>query len=228
MKYEVIASGSSGNCLILNGIIALDVGVAWKQVAQYAKELRLVFVSHTHGDHIKPSTAYKLYTERPTLRFAGGSFMVNDFIRAGIPARNIDVLEPNTRHDYGAFQIEAFPLVHDVPNMGLKIWMGGERALYATDTGTMDGVEFPEADFYFLEANHTRAGIEASTAEKQARGQFAYECRAAQNHLSYEQAMDWLAQNAGPNSRYVLLHQHKDRYGDRKHENFETANNSSV
>lgn len=214
MTYEIIASGSSGNCLILNDIIALDIGVAWKQVAPYAKDLRLVFVSHGHGDHIKPSTAYKLYAERPTIRFSGGSFMANDFIRAGIPARNIDVLEPNTRYDYGVFQVEAFPLVHDVLNMGLKIWMNGERALYAVDTGTLDMVDASGFDMFLLEANHTRSEIESRIADKHARGEFPYEYRAAQNHLSYEQAMDWLARNAGPNSRYVLLHQHKEAHNE--------------
>ena len=42
-------------------------------------------------------------------------------------------------------------------------------------------------------------------------GEFSYEYRAAQNHLSQEQALDWLARNVGPNSRYEFLHQHKEK-----------------
>ena len=49
------------------------------------------------------------------------------------------------------------------------------------------------------------------------KGEFAYEFRAASTHLSYEQAMDWLYQNMGPTSQYVLLHQHTDF--ERKKEN---------
>ena len=60
-----------------------------------------------------------------------------------------------------------------------------------------------------IEANHTRAGIEARIEEKRAAGEFSYEWAAAQNHLSREQAEDWLYQQMGPNSRYVFLHQHQ-------------------
>lgn len=211
MTYDILASGSSGNCLILNDIFALDCGVAWKRVAPYAKKLQLVFCGHAHHDHTAPSTIWKLSAERPTVRFAGGWWMASAFTDAGVSTRQIDVLEAGQRYDYGAFQIEPFPLSHDVQNMGLKIWIGGERALYAVDTGTIESVEFPGADYYFLESNHTRAEIEACIAEKQSRGEFAYEVRAARNHLSQEQALDWLAKNAGPNSKYVFLHQHKEK-----------------
>lgn len=64
--------------------------------------------------------------------------------------------------------------------------------------------------------SNTRAEIEERIVEKQARGEFAYETRAAQNHLSQEQALDWLARNAGPNSMYVFLHQHKEIHHEKE------------
>lgn len=143
------------------------------------------------------------------MRFAGGQFMVEHFIKAGVNARNIDVLEAWKLYNYGTFQIEPFALVHDVENFGLKIWMGGERALYAVDTGTLDHVQAEGFEYFFIEGNHGEAEIAERIAEKQSRGEFSYEIRAARNHLSYEQAMDFLARNAGPNSQYVLLHQSK-------------------
>jgi hypothetical protein len=72
-------------------------------------------------------------------------------------------------------------------------------------------VEAKNYDLYMVEANHERAEIEARIAEKQAAGEFAYELAAAKNHLSREQALDWLYQNMGPDSQYVFLHQHRDR-----------------
>lgn len=214
MEFDIIQSGSSGNCLILNDILALDMGVTWKRVAPYAKKLQLVFCGHAHHDHAAPSTIRKLATERPTIRFCGGEWMAGVFMRSGVDLRQIDILKPGQSYNYGAFQIESFPLVHDVENFGLKIWMCGERALYAVDTGTMESVEFPDADYYFLEANHTRAEIDARITEKQSRGEFAYETRAARNHLSQEQALEWLSRNAGLNSRYIFLHQHKETTDD--------------
>lgn len=106
------------------------------------------------------------------------------------------------------------PLVHDAPNCGWRIGIGKEWLFYATDTATLDYLTIPNYSYYLnylIEANHTSAEIEARIAEKRSRGEFAYEVRAAQNHLSQEQALDWLARNAGPNSRYVFLHQHRNK-----------------
>lgn len=208
MDVEVIASGSAGNCAILNGLIALDMGVAYKKVAPYSKKLQLVFVGHEHGDHFKESTIHILSIERPMLRFCGGEWMADKFIKAGVKARNIDILEPYRQYDYGSFQIEPVPLHHDVQNFGLKVYMDGEKAIYIVDTGYCDDIDAKGFDYFYLEANHTEAEIAARIAEKQAAGEFSYELRAEKNHLSEEQALDWLAKNAGPNSKYIFLHQH--------------------
>lgn len=110
--------------------------------------------------------------------------------------------------EYTIFPVD---LVHDVPNCGWHIWMENERLFYATDTSTLDHIEAKNYDYYLIEANHTRAEIEERIADKLARGEFAYEVRAVRNHLSQEQALKWLARNAGPNSQYEFLHQHKDK-----------------
>lgn len=135
---------------------------------------------------------------------------------AGVDKRVIDILSPYDGIDdaqlyKGLAIIHPSFIPHDVPNCAWHIFNGKEHLFYATDTSTLDHIEAKNYDLYLIEANHTRAEIEARIAEKQARGEFAYEVRAAQNHLSQEQALDWLARNAGPDSRYVFLHQHKDK-----------------
>lgn len=201
---------------ILGGDIALDMGVSIKKVRPYISTLRLVFCSHVHSDHVNPATIRELARERPTLRFCGGSFLVDKFIAAGVKERNIDVLEAGKVYDYGDFQIEPFALYHNVPNCGLKIYRGGEKALYAVDTGHMDGIEAKDFDLYLLESNHLQAEIEAAVAEAQETGNFTYRTRAAENHLSYEQAVDWLAaQITDPRkSIWVPMHQHIKKEGE--------------
>ena len=211
VTLDVLQTGSSGNCLILSDVLALDMGVTYKTVAPYVRSLQLVFVGHEHGDHFKASTIRTLARNRPSLRFCGGPWMISRFLSAGVSKANIDVLEAGKRYDYGAFQIEPVPLFHNVPNFGLKIYMSGKKAIYIVDTGSVDGIEAKDFDLILLEANHRRAEIEARIAAKQAAGEFAYELEACRNHLSYEQAMDWLAANMGPESRYVLLHQHREK-----------------
>ena len=55
------------------------------------------------------------------------------------------------------------------------------------------------------------AGARSFRAEaKRAAGQYAYEFKAAENHLSREQTEDWLYQNMGPRSLYAFLHGHEE------------------
>lgn len=219
MTYDILATGSTGNCVVLNGEIAVDMGIPMKRLREsgYIKSLRLVLLTHEHGDHFKPATVRALHRERPALRWGCCEWMVPNLLEAGVDARLIDVYLCGGITNYGQ-ELVVMPekVPHDVENCCYKLFIGKEPELlfYCTDCGSVDHILAPNYDLYMLEANHTRAEIEARIAEKQARGEFAYEYRAARNHLSQEQALDWLARNAGPNSRYVFLHQHREEvYG---------------
>lgn len=212
MTFDIIATGSSGNAVVLNGNILIDVGVPFKKLEAVKKDLKLVLLTHIHGDHFNPRTVRALAKERPTLRWCCCEWMVAPLVEAGVDKRRIDVLGINEGISYNhALCIETFPLVHDVPNCGWKVFPDEDRIFYATDTGTLDGIEAKNFDLYLIEANHTKEEIEERIKEKHAAGEFAYESRAASNHLSQDQALDWLYQNMGPRSRYVFLHQHKEK-----------------
>ena len=57
--------------------------------------------------------------------------------------------------------------------------------------------------------------------EAMEKGEFTYRTRAAENHLSQEQAVDWLTENMGPNSVWVPMHQHKEKQDGRKADDLE-------
>lgn len=216
MTFDVIATGSKGNAVVINNSILIDCGVPFKALEPVKKDLKLVLLTHVHGDHFKPRTVRALHKERPTLRFGCCEWMVGPLLEAGVDKRVIDVFDHTIQAlaMYGPYlSIRPEPLVHDVQNCGYHIWtMNGkrERLFYATDTATLDGVEAQGYDLYLIEANHTREELEARAQAKLEAGEFAYEYRAAANHLSQEQALDWLTKNMGPNSRYAFLHQHKE------------------
>lgn len=137
-------------------------------------------------------------------------------IKAGVGKRVIDVLSIGAPYQYrGDYAVWAQKIPHDVENCCYHIGVGNELLFYATDTSTLDHIVAKNYDYYLIEANHTRAETEARIAEKQARGEFAYEMRAARNHLSQEQALDWLARNVSQerwnSTEIVFLHQHKDK-----------------
>lgn len=224
MTYKVIATGSSGNAALLNGKILVDIGVPYKQIAPYADDIKLVLLTHKHKDHFNAATAQHLHRRHPAIRWVCCEWMVEHLLDAGVSKMSIDVADPYDR-DFALMYtrlcvVRASFIPHNVQNCAWHInayrrnedgSAGAERILYATDTSSLDVVSARNYDFYFIEANHKRAEIEARIAEKRAVGEYAYELEAARNHLSEEQALDWLAENAGANSQYVFLHQHKDR-----------------
>ncbi len=217
MTYDIIATGSSGNAVVINGEILIDCGIPMKRLREsgYIKSLKLVLLTHEHGDHFNPATVRALHQERPALRWCCCGWMAPHLVEAGVDKHSIDVArftDPGQTSQALIYNnlaiVDPEPLVHDVSNCGWRIEIGGEWLFYATDTGTLGHIEAKNYDYYLIEANHTRAEIEARIEDKLARGEFAYEVRAARNHLSQEQAMEWLARNAGPRSSHVFLHQH--------------------
>lgn len=210
MTYNIISTGSKGNAVVINDQILIDCGVPFKALEPVKKELRLALLTHQHSDHFNPRAVRALAKERPTLRWGCCEWMVWPLLEAGVDKRRIDILTPGFCSVYkGLCTIMPEGLAHDAPNCGYHIWSGEDTLFYATDTGTLDGVEAKGYDLYMVEANHTRAELEARMETKRAAGEFSYELAAAQNHLSREQAEDWLYQQMGPNSRYVFLHQHQ-------------------
>lgn len=221
MNYEIIATGSTGNAVLINSCILIDCGVSWKRLQPYAKQIKLVLLTHVHSDHFKPATVRALHRERPAVRWACCEWMVGPLVEAGVDKRAIDVVSPY--HKDPAMLYNGIAVVipefipHNVPNCAWHICVPvphdkktREDIFYATDTSSLDGVVVPNYALYMIEANHTRAEIEERIAAKQVAGEYAYEIEAARNHLSREQAEEWLAQNAGTDSKYVFLHQHQD------------------
>ncbi|MBO5138705.1 MAG: hypothetical protein J6B89_03585 [Bacilli bacterium] len=206
MNYKIINTGSDGNCTIVNNIIVIDVGVSYKKLAPYINKIKLVFISHCHCDHLNRTTVRKLSENRPTLRFSVGSYLVNELIELGVSKANIDLVEPNTIYDYGIFKISPIKLYHDVPNMGLRLFINDKKLIYATDTCTLEGITAKNYDVYLIEGNYENE----EELHERAYNDY-YESRVKRTHLSKEQATEWLLENMSENSIYEFMHQHKNR-----------------
>lgn len=225
MTIDVLATGSAGNAVVINGEILIDCGVPMKKLREsgYIKNLKLVLLTHKHVDHFNAATVRALHKERPALRLGCCEWMVPHLLDTGVDKRCIYPLKTGKTFSFcnGTLDIIPDEIPHDVRNCcySIHFWnplkLFAEKIFYATDTSTLDHIEAKNYDYYLIEANHTRAEIEARIAEKQARGEFVYEVRAAQNHLSQEQALEWLARNISRerwnSTEIVFLHQHKDR-----------------
>lgn len=211
MEYNVISTGSQGNAVVINNVIMVDCGVPFKALKNVYKALKLVLLTHVHSDHINPSTIKRLAEERPTLRFGCCAWLVKEIVNAGVNKSNIDVYEVGKIYDYTAFKISPVKLYHNVENCGYRLFMGGQKALYATDTEHMQGISAKDYDLYLIEANYEDDELQERIKAKQGTDQYIYENNVACRHLSKEQADEFLYNNMGAKSEYVYLHCHKEK-----------------
>ena len=141
VRYNIIASGSQGNAVILNDAVLIDCGVPYKQLAPYVPKLKLVLLTHIHSDHFCKRTLRRLAAERPTLRFGCCRWLASPLVAAGVPERQIDLLKPRVMYGYGLCNVIPFELTHNVPNCGYKVHFGNGKVIYATDTNNLDGIQ---------------------------------------------------------------------------------------
>ena len=210
IPYSILASGSSGNCIIINDIIALDMGIPFKLLGEYAKTIKLAFISHRHSDHFNPATIKKLHTLRPTVRFCVGDFLYQELIDIGINKKNIDVIKHNKVYDYKILKVMPCISIHDVRNYGLHLFIDGEKLLYITDTSKIDHVTAVGYDLYLIEANYDEEKLENNIKSDIEKGIYSYGMRVRDTHLSIQKASEWIMENAGENSKYEFIHRSKN------------------
>lgn len=195
----------------MNRFILLDCGVPFRDLKDVYKDLKIVLLTHSHGDHFNKTTIRKLAAERPTLRFACCSWLLSELYQCGVSIHNIDVLEIGRIYNYITFQISPVKLYHDVDNAGWRVFMNAEKAIYMTDTVTLEGITAKNYDLYLVEANYITEELEERIRSKEAAGEYVYEYRVRNVHLSKEKCDEWLLDNIGENSEAVYIHQHVEK-----------------
>lgn len=209
IPYQIIASGSKGNAVVLNHEILIDCGVSFASLRDVYKNLKLVLLTHIHTDHFRPTTIKALAAHRPTLKFACGPWLAEPLIKAGTEKRNIHILTQNLMYPYPGVNVIPVQLTHNVPNYGYKLHFPGCKTFYATDTGNLNGISAYHYDLYMVEANYEDGELIDRIKKKRSAGRYPYEEKVIYNHLSQKQCDSFLYANMGPTSRYVYMHQHE-------------------
>lgn len=216
MTCDVIATGSRGNAVVLDGVYLIDCGVPMSKLTKYIKKLRMVFLTHIHTDHFNAATIRKLHEHRPGLRFVCcRNLLVPLCTDAKVNPDNVTVLEAGQTAAFphepcGELRVSPFELIHNVPNVGWIFRGGNSSALYATDTQYIP-IDAPGLDLYMVECNYKGGDLERRKERKLATGGFIYEDAVAVSHMSFETVMGWLSANATPHSKVVFLHQHIEK-----------------
>ena len=209
IQTQVISSGSEGNAVIYNNTIMVDCGVTLKALQEVKRSLKIVLLTHKHGDHLKLRTLQRLQAERPTLRVACGNFLLEE-----LPCiKNIDVLQVGKIYDYGAFKVSPVKLYHDVPNFGWRIFLpNGQKIFHATDTAHLEGITAKGYDLYAIEHNYCEEYIQQAIEEARANGEYTHAYGNINTHMSVQQAKVFIEANRKESSEVLELHKSRSFY----------------
>lgn len=212
MKYEILGTGSSGNCVILDNIM-LDCGLPYKQVKQYLKDIKLIFISHKHSDHLNKSTIKKIAYNHPTIKFLVAFYLVDLLLELGVEKKSILTIDLEKWYNIGIANVKFEPLFHDVPNVALKVQKGDEKVIYIVDTNSVEHIEAKDYSLYMIEANYIDEEELENRIKKDYEDGLTYSHyeRVQKTHLSQQKAYNWLQKNMNKESKFVFLHAHKDK-----------------
>lgn len=208
MKFKIFASGSKGNCSLLqcNGLnILIDVGINYKtleneldKIGLSPSDIDIILISHSHSDHIRGlstlmhRTCKKIYTTEK---------LALDLIKY-VDRQYIEIVD--YRFIIYDVNIEFIPTSHDVTSYGFLIDYDNKSIVYITDTGYINKkyyTKLSNKSIYIIEANHD--------VEMLMEGPYPYYLKQRvvgdYGHLSNRAAGTYLSNCIGKDTKYILL-----------------------
>ncbi len=208
----VLASGSSGNCTLVEGErarVLIDCGLSARESARRLREVGCdpvrvdaVIVSHEHADHVGGAAAFSrrfgvpVHATPATARAAG----LEASRLAGLAA-----FEAGAAFQVGDLTVSPFSVPHDsVDNVGLVVSCGASRLGYATDLGHVPALAIErlrECDVLVTEANHDPRMLEAGPYPWSVKQRIM----SRHGHLSNDQMAALVAGSASTRTRHLFL-----------------------
>ncbi|HXX69992.1 MAG TPA: MBL fold metallo-hydrolase [Polyangiaceae bacterium] len=164
LRLFVLGSGSSGNCLVVEGDgerLVVDAGLGPVRAVERMRALGTdlftgrsplaLLVTHDHADH--SSHALSLARALRTPIFA------HDGVAIDRARRRTEVrpYAPNGSSSVGPFRVDSLCVPHDAPQVALRISVGARSVGIATDLGHAPRALctfLAQCDLVLLEANH--------------------------------------------------------------------------
>lgn len=166
LTLTTLASGSSGNCILLSGggtHLLVDAGISCRRICKALRGLGVepehlsgILVTHEHTDHISGLATLTKQFRIPIYASAGTGHQLccrtaalEDVLRTCIPG---------TSFSLGGLDIETFPTLHDAAEpMGYAVSDGARKAAVVTDLGIVtEAVRagIAGAQLVVVESNH--------------------------------------------------------------------------
>lgn len=217
ITFFCLASGSSGNCFYLSAgdtAILIDAGLSQRHVKKALKEKNLslanvkgIFVTHDHADHIKGVSTLSNENVIPVYATAE---VHKGMKKSYCMTRDIDVplvrkLEKGEELQLGSFTIHSFEVPHDgTDNVGYHISVDDINFCIITDVGhvTQEVAEhIGLANYLVLEANYDESMLEMGPYPRYLKDRISGE----NGHLSNASCGNALLNYATPELKHVWL-----------------------
>ena len=223
VKFMSLASGSSGNCYYLatdTDAILIDAGIGIRTIKKVFKErgldmgqIRAVFITHDHADHIKAvghlagKHNIPIYSTPEVHQGINRSYCMTEkldeahthFIRKGETMQLKD------------FQVTCFEVPHDgTDNVGYCISIDGKTFAFLTDIGHITETAahyIGMANYLVLEANYDETMLRMGPYPAHLKERIA----GPNGHMSNREMADYIANHKPEGLRYLwLCHLSKD------------------
>ena len=204
MNYEIIGTGSKGNCVIVENIM-FDCGVSAKQFNEIdLKKIKYVFLTHIHQDHIKKNNLKKLLTKD----IFCNKEVFEKFKDVLSEAKEVTIVD-NRVYRIDKYNVIGFEVLHDALTHGYSFIGKDISFLYCTDISRANELPDLKYDYIFLEANYDMNKL-LLACEKSAKTRE----RAKRNyrHLSKQDSLMYAINHLKENGKYIPLHQSSDFY----------------
>lgn len=214
ISFCSLASGSSGNCHLINdgkNYVLIDAGLSGKQIENKLKEVDVdpknlsgILVSHEHSDHICGVGILSRRYNIPIYANTGTWEAMASKI-GNIKEENIKCFTSNENFSIGNFNVRPYKISHDAKEpVGFSIQKDHIKISIATDLGYISDEILEEiggSDLVVLESNHDEEMLKAG------RYPYSLKRRVLSNvgHLSNESAGNAIVDLVSKNVKSVLL-----------------------
>lgn len=216
---QILGTGSSGNAVLIDDCILLDCGLGVKKLMPYLTNVRHLFITHRHSDHLNISVLKNIAKKispsiiRHGLHVNADCYeMIADRAPEIAEMIETDRLTGESHLEFevkdNKYTVDTYPLYHDVENQGFVIRKNGKTLIHATDTSTMKDAPKGQYDMILVEGNYDESKlIEYLNADDR---EIRY--RAARNlrHLSIQAHENFVKSHSHADTISIMLHESYD------------------
>ncbi|NLO78651.1 MAG: MBL fold metallo-hydrolase [Methanomicrobiales archaeon] len=216
MKVTVLASGSKGNCIYIEGnggAILVDAGISSSRIRSSVEtcggdisRIEGLCITHEHSDHIRGIDVLTRQCPMPVFGTGGTLAGIKETLKCSGEA-NLRRVVPKETVNTGTFQVTPFSTFHDASDpTGFCISDGEVCVGVCTDTGMVTSamMEFlSRCDILVLESNHCSQMLENGPYPAFLKQRIADKNR---GHLSNRAASNVLSDLCSDLSVAVLAH----------------------